>query len=40
MTGRYLLFTWEYASAKTHAVIPEPQENTTFTGSFKDKSLK
>ena len=40
MTGRYLLLTREYASAKTQAVIPEPHENTTFISSFNDSSLK
>ena len=30
MTGLYLLSIKEYASAKTAAVTPEPQENTTF----------
>ena len=30
MTGLYLLSIKEYASAKTEAVPPEPQENTTF----------
>ena len=30
MTGLYLLSIKEYASAKTEAVTPEPQENTTF----------
>ena len=30
MVGIYLLFIKEYASAKTAAVTPEPQENTTF----------
>ena len=35
MTGLYLLSIKEYASAKTAAVTPEPQENTT----FEEKSL-
>ena len=30
MTGIYLLFIREYASAKTDAVTPDPHENTTF----------
>ena len=30
MVGIYLLFIKEYASAKTEAVTPEPQENTIF----------
>ena len=30
MTGLYLLSIKEYASAKTEAVTPEPQENTIF----------
>ena len=30
MVGIYLLFIKEYASAKTAAVTPEPQENTMF----------
>ena len=30
MTGIYLLFIREYASAKTDAVTPDPHEKTTF----------
>ena len=37
MVGIYLLFIKEYASAKTAAVTPEPQENTIFVVIFPSK---
>ena len=38
MVGRYLVLTKEYASAKTQAVTPDPQEKTKFSSKFFDIS--
>ena len=39
MTGKYLSLIIEYARAKTHAVTPEPQENTTLFDEIFSKFL-
>ena len=39
MTGSYLVLTKEYASAKTQAVTPEPQEKTNIPKIIKIKDM-